>query len=217
MIETEKPSSSRGRVVERERDHFRFVRSQHNGLIEWLVSFVPRFDRVGGGRKVLQREDSVPRSHGKIWLIEDKEVAPHPRMNHAPDRNGEFGVLKSEFEGKRTGKLRCVPPRVVPQHCVNIMQDGIAVCYFKRLTNHQREDTWRVHAIFLVEDRGVLPCWVAITAKPGFHINDDVCERAVCASHDDWRRRWRGFGIRAGRRTTHVDGAELRGSALKLN
>src|SRR5229473_2917114 len=71
---------TRSRCLEREANGFRLLGADCYALRRGsAVFFVPRLDRVCPRRQVLQFEAAVGSGDLEIWVLEDGDVALHPR------------------------------------------------------------------------------------------------------------------------------------------
>src|SRR5277367_7190957 len=83
--------------LEYEFERLGFVRPDRNFLALGAELFVPRLDRVGARRKILQIEVAIFVGHDKIRMLEYYDVASHPRMYVALDRNRDLLAREGFF------------------------------------------------------------------------------------------------------------------------
>src|SRR5579862_95824 len=76
--------------LEHEFDGLAFTRPDRNFLALGAEFLLPCLDRVGAGRKILQIEVTVFVRHHKIRMFEHRDIASHPRMHIALDRNSDL-------------------------------------------------------------------------------------------------------------------------------
>src|SRR5580692_13121827 len=76
--------------LEHEVESLAFTRPDRNLLALGAEFFLPCLDRVGAGWKIFQIEVTFFGRHHKIWMFEYRDIASHPRMHIALNRNSNL-------------------------------------------------------------------------------------------------------------------------------
>src|ERR1700674_3157149 len=102
-----------------------FIRSHRNFLALGTELLMPRLDRVGTRRKTFQYETPVLVRNHKIRMLENRDVASHPRVHVALDWDGDLFPRKRFFDGQPM-RLRLIPFPIVVWHRMNVVRSFVA-------------------------------------------------------------------------------------------
>src|SRR5580704_19367541 len=138
--------------LEPEVDSLAFTRPDRNLLALGAEFFLPCLDRVGAGWKIFQIEVTVFVRHHKIWMFEYRDIASHPRMHIALNRNSNL-LPRERFFHWHSVRLGLVPLPIVVGHRMDIVRGRIAVDDIKFLICLQCQYVRLVLAAFLLDHR----------------------------------------------------------------
>src|SRR5207253_11504724 len=116
---------------------------------------VPSLNGVSARRQVVQIETPAPACHRKIWMLENRNISPHPGVNVALHRDCDLFSSESFFR-YGSGRLRLVPLAVIDGHRMDIVGSWIVVHHFQgRSEEHTSE----------LQSRGDLVCRLLLEKK----------------------------------------------------
>src|SRR5215469_1958389 len=203
--------------LERERNLLRFLGADRHCLVLNAVLLLPGFDRVRSGRKVLDFELAILACHSVVRVLENENIALHPRMDVALHRDGHFGARKAIVDRSGPRRLGLVPLAIVFWHWVDVVRSLIVVLHFERLPGHQGDNVRVIHTALLVERDRLARRGETVFAHVVLHIHHDVRERTAFPRHYlRWHNRL-GVRLLTIRLGAHIDGSFGRWLAVELD
>src|SRR5947209_18211814 len=121
----------------------------------------------------MQGKAAIFRCHREKWMLKHRDVAAHPGMHVALDRNGDFLAGKA-FLDPTAWRLRLVPFAIICWGGMNVMGHGIAISDAQSLIRTQRHHMRSIHAAFLINHDRVGGCVESTIAQPALDENNYV-------------------------------------------
>src|SRR5690242_7230967 len=205
------------RTAEGEVGRLGLARADGDGLRLRAQLLVPCLDRVRARGEILDRERSVVARRRIERMGQDADPGVHPTVHVALEGHHHFRLRERPRRRHPRLRLADIERTILLRHCLDVVQDVVAVLDENLLIDHRAEHARMIEAAVLVDLHGRRWRGVRRTGgKSALHVHEHVAELAVV--HDELRIGWRRRVLAlAGTLLTHVDRGILWCSAGEMN